>query len=402
MLNADTPIFAYLLVKLAARCNLDCSYCYWFRDKTVYQKPIVLTQDAELALCRKLESHVTKYGIDEFTLLFHGGEPLLFGRDRFAALLCRLDEIGRRSACRFVFMLTTNGVLVDEGWTAIFQRFNVHVSVSLDGPSSIHDRWRRDFANRGSHGKAVRAIRRLQDAGRDPGVIAVCDPDTDPVSVVDYIVDDLGVRHLDILPPDATHDEPVKSIARYYTRLFDHWYDSVGPRGIEIRLLSGIVHGLLSDQITTDSIGFGPVHTVTVLTDGSLEALDVLRISQSGVTATGLNVMQNELQDVGNDPHWRRIYDASLSLASSCLECTFRQACGGGHLAHRWSKLRGFDNPSVYCSDWKIILKHIWDRVAPRVIVVHRYGESRLSEIPIEWNRKGADSVSISSESDGR
>jgi uncharacterized protein len=26
-------------------------------------------------------------------------------------------------------------------------------------------------------------------------------------------------------------------------------------------------------------------------------------------------------------------------------------ACGGGHLPHRFSKKNGYDNPSVYCDD---------------------------------------------------
>src|SRR5579871_3011754 len=34
----DQPI-SQLLVKVATRCNIDCSYCYWFRDASVYDKP---------------------------------------------------------------------------------------------------------------------------------------------------------------------------------------------------------------------------------------------------------------------------------------------------------------------------------------------------------------------------
>jgi uncharacterized protein len=41
----------------------------------------------------------------------------------------------------------------------------------------------------------------------------------------------------------------------------------------------------------------------------------------------------------------------------------------GGHLAQRWSKERGFDNPSVYCDSWKRIFDHIWARIAPTLIV---------------------------------
>src|SRR3954470_9465172 len=82
----ESPVFTWLLVKLASRCNINCTYCYWFRDAEVYRKPALLTADAEDALCRRLEEHIDAFGLDQFVLVFHGGEPLLFPKRRFAAL----------------------------------------------------------------------------------------------------------------------------------------------------------------------------------------------------------------------------------------------------------------------------------------------------------------------------
>ena len=42
------PVFNFVLVKLASRCNIACAYCYWFRDSEVYNKPAVLTAEALL------------------------------------------------------------------------------------------------------------------------------------------------------------------------------------------------------------------------------------------------------------------------------------------------------------------------------------------------------------------
>ena len=38
-LEATPRPFAFVLVKLASRCNINCTYCYWFRDAEVYEKP---------------------------------------------------------------------------------------------------------------------------------------------------------------------------------------------------------------------------------------------------------------------------------------------------------------------------------------------------------------------------
>ena len=40
----DQPI-TQLLIKVAARCNIDCSYCYWFRDAAVYSKPKLMSEE---------------------------------------------------------------------------------------------------------------------------------------------------------------------------------------------------------------------------------------------------------------------------------------------------------------------------------------------------------------------
>ena len=58
-------------------------YCYWFRDASVYEKPKKLMREAEVALLVKLSQHIRQYDLSEFYILLHGGEPLLFGKERF-------------------------------------------------------------------------------------------------------------------------------------------------------------------------------------------------------------------------------------------------------------------------------------------------------------------------------
>src|SRR6267378_3018173 len=77
------------------------------------------------------------------------------------------------------------------------------------------------------------------------------------------------------------------------------------------------------------------------------------------------NVKDHQFQDVQNDPKWRDAWHASLNLCEICKRCEFHDTCGGGYLPSRWSKQRGYDNPSVYCEDLKGIFRHIQRRVLP-------------------------------------
>ena len=353
----------YLLLKLASRCNINCSYCYWFRDPSVYERPALLTPEAEVALLQRLSEHVSSHQLAKFSILFHGGEPLLLGKARLARLLERLRSLEQDLDFELVLRITTNGVLLDDEWAKLLLGQDVGVTVSLDGPAEIHDRARRDFRANGTHARVVRAIQTLRAHGVDPGVLAVCDPASDPVALAAYFVDELGVD-FDILVPDATHEDSPASIAAFYRGLFDVWYDKYADRGVEVRFLSSVVKGLLGLASRSESIGYGQITTMTMLTDGSLEALDILRTSRLPITAGNLNVATHSLDAINDDPVWSEVREASVNLAAVCEACEYRQACGGGHIASRYSHARRFDNPSVYCDDYKSILGHVWERMS--------------------------------------
>jgi uncharacterized protein len=365
----EVPVFTFLLVKLASRCNIQCTYCYWFRDADVYKKPAVLTVEAEDAFCRRLEDHIREFDLKGFSVVFHGGEPLLFPKHRFAALQQKLMAIEERTGCEIARGVSTNAMLIDEEWVALFKEYDVRVSISLDGPPEIHDKYRVDFHGRGTLVETLRGLDLVRDSGIEPGLIVVCNPKEDPGRVLSYVVDELGITHFDVLPPDANHNDNPPPIADYFIKLFDLWYDSYATRGVRIITLDAMIQGLLGNLSAADTIGLGPIDTVTLMTDGSLEPLDVLRIAGDGFTRSDSSVHNSTLQDVQSDPRWREAYHASTHLCETCLNCEYLDSCGGGHLAQRWSPERNYDNPSVYCDSWKRIFDHIWRRVSPTLVL---------------------------------
>lgn len=363
------PIFRYINLKLASTCNLGCVYCYWFSDKTVYEKPSILTTEVEHAFFEKLEAHITEYGLDKFDILFHGGEPLMFGKRRFVRFMDSIELIQQNTGCKFGFSMTTNGTLLDKEWAQLLRIFNVHPTISIDGPPEIHDRVRPDLGGHGSFNNTVRGLNLLRNEGIEPGVLAVCDLNTDPEIITRYFIDILGIKHFDILVPDATHDKKLPSIAIYYKKLFDLWYDTYSDRGIDIRYPKSLLRGILGGETRNEGIGYGPIETLIMLTDGTLEPLDVLRIAGDGSTRTSKNIKTHTFQDVTSDPVWYEAYVASLNLCNTCKACEYHKACGGGYLPHRWSLEKRYDNVSVYCDDLKDIFDHIWKRVAPEIDV---------------------------------
>jgi len=300
----------------------------------------------------------------------------LFGKSRFAGLAEELAEIGERTECNLTLSMTTNGVLVDQEWAELFRANGVSVTVSLDGPRARHDHFRVDHKGQGTFDKVMTGIHCLRNAGIEPGILAVCDPSLDPEELTEFFVRELKFSHFDILIPDFNNNDKAPSIANFYTKLFDLWIDRYAPEGVSIRIPKSMAMSLLGGEAHSESIGFGPIQTVTLLTDGALEPLDVLRVAGNGATKTSVNIKTHKIQDAARDPVWLEAYHASLNLADSCQACPYVHACGGGYLPHRWSDERRFDNPSVYCKDLKIIFQHIWQKISPQIYV--RTADSRV------------------------
>ena len=346
----DQPI-SQLLVKVATRCNIDCSYCYWFRDAAVYDKPKLMSAGVLQQLLRRIEEHVSRYDLVAFPIVLHGGEPLLWGIENFHRFAEACEAISSRTGCTIPIAVTTNGVLIDAAWLNCFEAHDIAVAISLDGPAHIHDIHRRTFQGTGTHAAVERAARLL--VGRDIAVtaLAVCNPAYPPAHYVDFFAG-CGITSYDIMIPDATVDEKPPSIAAFYNGLFELWMAANRSRPtVSIRTISDMVAALLGNNSPTEGVGHQPVELCTVMTDGTIEAHDVLRIAGDGFTKTTFNIFDHLIDDVRNEPRWKAARDASINLCEKCRQCRFMNACGGGYLPHRFSRANGYDNPSVYCDD---------------------------------------------------
>ena len=282
----NQPI-SQMLVKVASRCNIDCSYCYWFRDAAVYDKPKLMSADVLHRLLQRIEEHVAQHSLIGFPIILHGGEPLLWGIENFHRIAEACQAITSRTGCEIPIAVTTNGVLIDEEWLNCFEARNISVAISLDGPAHIHDVHRRTFQGTGTHAAVERAARMLVSRDISVSALAVCNPAYPPAQYVEFFAE-CGIANYDIMIPDATVDEKPPSIASFYNGLFDLWLEANRKRpGVNIRIIADMVAALLGNNPPTEGVGHKPIELCTVMTDGSVEAHDVLRIAGDGFTNTG-------------------------------------------------------------------------------------------------------------------
>jgi uncharacterized protein len=98
-------------------------------------------------------------------LMFFGGEPLLMARE--FAPIC--DYIVEKCQALQVpapkFGLITNAILVNERIVGILKKYDVTVTVSIDGPPEVHDHFRKTKSGQGSFSHSVKGYWKLKDAG---------------------------------------------------------------------------------------------------------------------------------------------------------------------------------------------------------------------------------------------
>ncbi len=360
------PAVNELVIKLASRCNIDCSYCYWFNDPLVKASPKFLKPEVVDVLLVKLLGHIRHHQLQVFFISFHGGEPLLFSKERFKGFCQSIRHIEKKTGCQINLSMQSNGLLIDKDWIILLKKFEINLGISLDGDQHLHDKNRIDAKGRGTYLSTIRAIERIRASGIHVYILSVAAPMCNPHDLLEHFVERLELKDFDILTPHSHYESNPLTLAQYYCKLFDQYLDVLIEQDVNIRIFDKYMLQIVaSEKNPQHDVGY--ISTVTLLTDGKLEAIDDLRMIDGLTTSSNIYIQTHDLQQVTEDPLWQEIYYSSFKLSQTCEACEFKKICGGGPMVTRWSEKNRFNNPSVYCEDFQIIISHIKHRLRPHL-----------------------------------
>jgi len=311
-----------------------------------------------------------------FAVVLHGGEPLLIGAARLKELLTDLRSV-LPAPCSI--SIQTNGVLITDEILDVCAAHDVGISVSLDGPAGIHDSCRVDRRDRPTHSAVVAGIERLKSHPAAEqlfsGVLAVVDPTSSPAAVYAFFKE-LDVPSVDFLYRDGNrsvlpHGKAAIESVEYGTWMTDilHAYlaDQSPPR---IRFLDDIMKLLLGGSGVKEGVGLTDFGIAVIDTDGSITKTDTLKSSTPGDRFDELwSVHTHELAEVVQSPAFRYYHDQQRPTAAECRACPQLSVCGGGMLTHRYDDENGYDNPTVFCADQKLLIAHMAEILAPHLNV---------------------------------
>lgn len=192
------PLSFNLMIKPAGSlCNLGCSYCYYLDKAEIYsgREPVMSIDMLETVIRKYIETCETP----EVTFNWHGGEPLVLGKDFFRKVL----EFERRYADGKIIHNTmqTNGILLDSEWAAILRAGNFLTGISVDGPAEIHDRFRRDRRGGPTLDKVLRGIAVLQEAGAEFNTMTTINKASEGKGALVYeFLKSIGSHYMQFMP----------------------------------------------------------------------------------------------------------------------------------------------------------------------------------------------------------
>ncbi|KUL46408.1 FxsB family cyclophane-forming radical SAM/SPASM peptide maturase [Streptomyces regalis] len=365
-----TPVvarpFRQFVVKVHSRCDLACDHCYVYRhaDQSWRRRPRVMAPRIVRATAERIAEHARSHRLKRVTVVLHGGEPLLAGPERLAALARELRRSLDGTAVLDLRM-QTNGLLLDDEFCALLVRERIHAGVSLDGDRTSHDRHRVRADGTGSYDDTVRAVRLLGQPEHRPafaGLLCTVDVENDPDAVYAALAE-LRPPRVDFLLPHATWDHPparphgTTDYADWLITAYERW--NADGRPFSIRVFESVEAAAMGGPGFTEALGLGSPDLLVIETDGAIEQADWLKTVAEGAPETGHHVLVNSFDEAARHPGFQARGLGLDGLSAQCRACPVVSICGGGLYGHRYRSGSGFANPSVYCADLLKLIQHI-------------------------------------------
>lgn len=146
-----------LCLHICHDCNLSCKYCFAGKGKYKGKAEYMPFEVAKLAVDFLIKNSGNRKILE---MDFFGGEPLM-NLDVVKKTVDYAKEQGKIYGKKFLFTLTTNGVLLNEETAKYLNDEMENVVLSVDGRREVHDGVRKTVNGKGSYDVIIENIKRF-------------------------------------------------------------------------------------------------------------------------------------------------------------------------------------------------------------------------------------------------
>jgi uncharacterized protein len=150
-----------LILEVTERCNLRCKYCIYNEGVKDVRNHSNNDMTEEIAFKAVDYLYDNSDEVEEPTISFYGGEPLLEFDLIKQVVEYSKDKFKNR---KISFAMTTNCTLITEEISEFLAVNLFYITLSIDGPKEIHNMYRTTNKNLGSFEKVIDGINNLNKA----------------------------------------------------------------------------------------------------------------------------------------------------------------------------------------------------------------------------------------------
>ncbi|MEM1370051.1 MAG: radical SAM protein [Cyanobacteria bacterium P01_H01_bin.15] len=380
-LNALVPPVHSFVVKVAARCNLDCDYCYMYQghDQSWKSDPLWMEDSVIEALCSRINEYSEANPTLELSVVLHGGEPMAQSEGSLESLLNKFFRIGEQSN-QVTLGVQTNGTHITPRKLQLLDDYGFTIGISCDNPLQNKQLDRRlNHSGASLRAKTLEGIQQAVDfswkQGAFGGVLCVIDERLNGEAVYRRFRD-IGVKGIDFLMTGKTAPETSwagnldeVNASPFLLSAFNAWIDDSEP--CNVPFFSSIVRMLVGHQWSTDVIGLYPPSILEVSTRGDWQINHSLNLVLHSKPDTGLHVSNHSVEQVTNSDYWRTAHNRRYEFSEECIQCKNFEICGAGYITHRYKKENGFRNKSSRCDEIFTLIEQARNSLADLGIVMH-------------------------------
>lgn len=331
------------------KCNLRCKYCF-YDDVSSKRKQADYDYMSVDTAHQIIDNVFSTPDLKQVHFGFQGGEPTLIGIEFYIDFFSYVEQ--QQTGQNITYSLQTNGILITPEWAQLFNKYQVLIGLSIDGPAKIHDRNRVDFGNNNSHVKVLKAADIFKQHEVEFNVLTVVTAKNalNIEKIYNYFVG-CGFRYLQFIPCLEPLDSNVRNLNQinqeYYqflSKLFKLWLrDYQAGNYISIRFIDNLVNMLGGKEPEAcDMRGVCSIQNI-IEADGTTFTCDFYAIDKyvigNATTDSFVDMQQSEVAI--------SFLNESIKHPEECRSCQFYRLCRNGCRRMR------IDDKYMYCAALK-------------------------------------------------
>lgn len=346
-----------MVLNVTNQCNLSCAYCYEYGEDRIVdqangQRPRFMEADVARQSVDRLLAEAGRNRVVHLT--FFGGETLL----NFSVVQATIHYARARAAelgKRIEFSVTTNATLLKPEIIDFLADHDVAVTVSIDGPRDLQDRFRVFRGGAGSYDVVLPRIKALLARHRSRPIgarVTVTAQTLDIVRTFRHLTEEVGFHEVGFAPVTTAPGREYAITAEGFDRLLAAFRDLAEE--FLACALAGRHHGFSNVKDTLEEIHKGMAKAypcgaglglVGVATDGEIGLCHRFAGSPAhrvGHVRDGLDVAAQraflERHHVDHKP--------------ACQQCWARPLCAGGCYHEAYTRYGDTVHPNLHYCDW--------------------------------------------------